>query len=234
MRPSGPGRKTLLLFSGSQPVVLGYMQGPSRGSPRGRAPRVPAAHSPEPPWTESPRRAEAGSLLPRPQGPAAPQPSPSPSPRLAIVRSQDYSAAPHPPPQHPVWFPLMQTAGQAWSLQGAGDVIGPRLHGTGIAEAAGAMGNSGAGCRDRVRDRPLQEPRMGRARPGQQHPGLLRGPLLCPPWDLPSQAHRWGCALHCPQKVRNGTRKMPPHPSSAVIPPCACFLTCKHNPAPLV
>lgn len=116
-------------------------------------------------------------------------------------------------PRRPLRFlPSGRAAGQAWSLLGAGDVIRPRLSGTGNSRGHWGHGqHRGEG----VRGRTLREPRMGRAWPAASRPPPGPTLLSCPPWDLPSQGCLWGCVLRV-HKVRTGprhmTQKMPPRP----------------------
>lgn len=210
--PPERGRNMFLLCSASQPVVLCSsshrkpMRRPSRGSTMRERPRSPSSTQPCP--APDPELQQGGSgLLP------ASTPGSYHTPASAHARLTGG------PGTHVVcgmprrllrFLPSGRAAGQAWSLLGAGDVIRPRLGGTGNSRGYWGHGqHRGEG----VRGRTLGEPRMGRAWPTASRPPPGPTLLSCVPWDLPSQACLWGCVLRV-HKVRTGpghmTQKMPP------------------------
>lgn len=229
--PPERGRNMFLLCSASQPVVLCSsshrkpMRRPSRGSTMRERPRSPSSTQPCP--APDPELQQGGSgLLP------ASTPGSYHTPASAHARLTGG------PGTHVVcgmprrllrFLPSGRAAGQAWSLLGAGDVIRPRLGGTGNSRGYWGHGqHRGEG----VRGRTLGEPRMGRAWPTASRPPPGPTLLSCAPWDLPSQACLWGCVLRV-HKVRTGpghmTQKMPPPRPSPLGPHPAALASSPTN-----
>lgn len=112
----------------------------------------------------------------------------------------------------PVW-----AAGRVWSLQGAGDVIGPSLRGA--RNSRGRRGNS------RV-VRSGRDASMGCTGPAESRPPPDLYPPALPSVGPPQSRLPLGLSPRCPQKVRVRARdpKDDTHSHSAVIPSCACLL----------